>query len=236
MKRFLFLLITIALFSACSSTKSTEKKVKVFNGKITYAITYDGDITPAQIAQAPKTMEISSMDQRLLRETISGQGSQIVIVNGEFKVMYTMFDFGQMGRFAIRTPFDSIPNDTSKAPKWEEDYMTTESTKLILGYTTKKVVVTETKEGEEDRIYNVFVCPELGDWPEIEMRPSDDKDKKGLEAVPMQFVEYAEGIKMTYTATHIKKGGVKAVDFSKPTDFKQVTLKELQAIFSGGGQ
>ncbi len=237
MKRILFILITVGFLAGCSSLGKSGKKEKVFNGKIVYEMSYDGDnLTPVQLAQMPKTMEISTMEGRMKRETIMGAGSQAMIVNEEFKVMYTLLDFGTFGRFVIRTPFDSIPKQDSadKLKEWKEDIMVTEETKTIAEVVCKKAVVTETKEGEDDRMYNMFYSPELGVWPQIQLHADEEPEPRQVNGVPLEFVEYQGDVKVTYKAIEVKKGGLKDLDFMKPSDFKEVTMKELQEMMSGG--
>ena len=235
MKRILFLVAAVALLAGCASVKKSGKKEKIFNGKITYDITYDGeDLTPAQKAQMPKTLVIYSMEDRMKRETIMGQGSQTMVVNDEFRVMYTLLDFGTFGRFVIRTPFDSIPKDGVDSLAWEEDITITEETRTIAENICKKAVVSETKEGEEDRIYNMYFCPELGVWPQIQIHADEEPEPRKLNGVPLEFVEYSSGLKITYTAKTVKVGGMKDTDFMKPTGFKEVTVEELQEMMGGG--
>lgn len=222
-------LITLALVVVLTSaTKSVSKTKKGWKGVVTYSISYDGDdVTPASVANSPKSMTVKIMDDKSSVQMLFGMLTITMIENPEHDLNLQLLEFGDK-KFAIKKKLSEQNADSVK--KFDINIDLVNESKIIAGYTCKKAVVTFTPKDTafgEEKIFNFYYSPELG----------DENTYKGdeLEGIPGLLLEYTiiEGdITVIYSATEVKKGGVSIADFLVPVDYKVVTEEELQKEFS----
>jgi len=219
MKRLLSLalIVMVGLTVLTSATPKKKKKAKVFKGKITYSISYSGDLmTPVQISQAPKTLTTKVMGTMTNTEIIQGPAIITLIERPDENVKIMMIEL--MDKKAGMTKIDTVDTDSAEQYTTEIEY--SDDTKEIAGYVCKKAVVTFTpKEGVEDEEQTliVYYSPELGG---AELNP--DGPYKGIPGRLLEFYQVSPGVIAKYTATEIKKGGVnELVDFYFNSDFKE---------------
>jgi len=219
-------LISFSIFSA--STNAITKKKKGWKGSITYSISYEGEgITPASVANAPKKVVIKVMGNKSATEIVQGYTIITMIENPEFDLGVQLIEVGEK-KFAIKSKLSETNVDSLR--KYDTEVDLVNETKIIAGYECKKAVITwiprDTALGEE-LIFNVYYSTELG----------DEKTNEGgqFAEIPGMLIEFQQILGkmiMKYSATTIKKGGVKEADFLIPTDYKVVTPEELKAEFS----
>lgn len=225
----LFVLSLIAMVIFTSATNTISKKNKGWKGTINYSISYDGeDVTPASVANAPKSMNVKVMGDKSAVEIMLGVATITMVENPEFDLSLQLIEFGDK-KYAIKKKLSEENSDSSR--EYDVSIDLVNETKVICGYECKKAVVTFTPkvgtEGEE-QLFNFYYSTELG----------DENTYKGdlLEGIPGLLLEYSviQGkVTMTYSATEIKKGGVSDADFLVPVDYKVVTEDELQKELGG---
>jgi len=233
MKRILSLtmILMIGLIVFTSATPKKKKKKKVFKGKITYALSYDGDaLTPVQKSKLPTSVTVKVMGNMTHTEIIDGPVIITMIERPDDHVKITMIEL--MGKKAGITERDSSTVDTTSLYTTEIEY--SDDTKEIAGYTCKKAVVTFTlknkEDDSEDQTLVVYYCPELG-GAELNL----DSPYEGIPGRLLEYYQVAPGMISKMTATEIKKGGVnELVDFYFNSDFKEFkTQEELGEYFQG---
>jgi len=226
----LALVLMMGLIVFTSATPKKKKKAKVFKGKITYAITYDGDgMTPVQKSKAPKTLAVKVFGTMSSVEIVDGPVIITMIERPDENVKITMIEI--MDKKGGITQIDSTSSDSAEQYTTEIDY--SDDTKEIAGYVCKKAVVTFTpKEGVEDEEQTliIYYCPDLG-GAEL----NTDGPYKGVPGRILEYYQVAPGVIAKFTATEVKKGGVsELVDFYFNADFKEFqTQEELREYFQG---
>ncbi|MCK5857296.1 MAG: hypothetical protein KAG64_07395 [Bacteroidales bacterium] len=232
MKRILSLsmVVMLALIVFTSASPKKKKKKKAFKGKITYAISYEGEaLTAVQKSKLPKTITVKVMGTMSHTEVVDGPVIITMIERPDDHVKITMVEL--MGKKAGITEFDSSLVDTTMQYTTEIEY--SDDTKDIAGYTCKKAVVTFTpKEGVEDEEQTlvIYYSPDLG-GAELNV----GGPYAGIPGRILEFYQVAPGMISKMTATEIKKGGVnELVDFYFNSDFKEFkTKEELGEYFQG---
>jgi len=226
----LTMILMIGLIVFTAATPKKKKKKKSFKGKITYAITYDGDaMTPVQKSKAPKTLSVKVMGTMSHVEIIDGPVIITMIERPDEHVKITMIEI--MDKKGGITKVDTNTVDTTAQYTTEIEY--SDDTKDIAGYTCKKAVVTFTpKEGVEDeeQTLAIYYCPELG-GAELNV----DGPYEGVPGRILEYYQVSPGIIAKFIATEVKKGGVnELVDFYFNADFKEFkTQDELREYFQG---
>jgi len=225
----LSLVLMMGLLVFTSATPKKKKK-KIFKGKITYSISYEGDgMTPVQKSRAPKSLEVKVFGTMSSVEIVNGPVIITMIERPDENVKITMIEL--MDKKAGITEIDTINTDSLQLYTTEIEY--SDDTKEIAGYVCKKAVVTFTpKEGVEDEEHTliVYYCPELG-GAELNV----DGPYKGIPGRLLEYYQVSPGIIAKFSATEIKKGGVKElVDFYFNADFKEFkTQEELSEYIQG---
>ncbi|RUA24910.1 MAG: hypothetical protein DSY76_07305 [Bacteroidetes bacterium] len=223
MKKILSLsLIAVLGLLIFTSATPKKKKKKVFKGRITYNLSYEGDaLTPMQKSQLPTSLTVKVLGTMTHTEIYQGPAIITLIERPEEHVKITMVEI--MDKKAGITEIDTTTVDTTEQFTTEIEY--TEDTKEIAGYTCKKAVVTFTpKEGvdADEQTLAVYYCPELGG---AELNPNGPY--KGMPGRVLEFYQVVPGLITKLVATEIKKGGVnELVDFYFNADFKEFKTKE----------
>ena len=225
----LAVVLMLGLIVFTSSTPK-KKKTKKFKGKITYAITYDGDgMTPVQKSKAPKTLTEKVFGTMSSVEIVEGPQIITIIERPDDHVKIFMIEL--MDKKAGISKYDSTIVDTNA--RYTTDIEYSDDTKEIAGYVCKKAVVTFTpKDGvdDEEQTLVVYYCPELGG---AELNKSGPY--KGIPGRLLEYYQVAPGIIAKFSAIEVIKGGVsELVDFYFNSDFKEFkTMEELGEYFQG---
>ena len=228
MRNILLILSAIVLFSSCSILQGGKE----FKGKITYKMEYEGeDLTPSQIAQMPQTTEVTVLGNKEKSTTIFGMAEVTNIKNPDEDLFVQIIDAGDFGKYAVVKSLTEVENDsTNKNPMedWSSDIQFTEQTKDISGFTAKKIVVTLSKEGEDDKMFDAYYIPEIGGTEQ-----NKGSIYEGVEGMMVEFKQFQGPLTVNIKATEIEEGGVKDLDFYIPADAEQVTEEELKEKLSG---
>jgi GLPGLI family protein len=238
MKRNLLIisLFAISLLTMMPSTKSIAGGKKGFKGTVTYSINYESDeLTPAQKAFMPKQAIVKIMDNVSKEEIDYGQASQYEISDPTTDRHVIMIDAGEK-KIYYKSSLKEYLFKKDSATKASADITTDliNETKIIAGFECKKAVITvtpkDTADGEAQTII-VYYCPEMGSKA---MNAGDIFSE--IDGLLLEYFIESGNMKITYSATEVKKGGVSAIDFMIPDDFKELSKEEFQKLMGGGGK
>lgn len=224
MKKVLFLsalALTIALIGNPVSAG------KPFEGVITYKITYpDNKASESQMAMYPKLLTVSIKGNKSRTDLQMNQMSSVEISDHADKSSVTLINaMGQ--KYAIKKSWSEIEKEIS-----EEGTVTIEpsaETKVIAGYTCKKVNATVTKNGTKTT-FEAWYSSEIGS----KMANFSSPVYKDVDGALLEFTMRNRDITMKFTATSVEKKSLDAKDFEVPSDYTVTTEAELRSKFGGG--
>lgn len=212
----------LAVMVLTSSTPKKKKKSKMFRGTITYDISYDGDaLTDLQKAKLPKTISVKKYDGMSKFDEVMGPAVQTTIINPKADKYTILIEVGEK-KAAYLAKYSDMHNDSTVQYTTVIDYSA--DTKIIAGFSCKKAIVTFTpKEGvdDEERMFTVYYSEDLGGVEE-----NEDGFYKGIPGLLLESYQVSPGMAIKYTATLVKKGKVKDLDFLLPSDYKEFTEQE----------
>lgn len=224
--KFKFVGLVFSLFLISTLTYAGGKKG--FKGTITYAITYEGEeFTPAQRAQMPKTQTTKIMDN-LQKDVVDfGMGAQYTITNPNADSYTVMFEMGENKRYVTKSLKEHLAKqDSVNKANFDITIDFINETKVIAGVECKKAIITltpkDTAMAQEQSIV-AYYSPELGSK---ELNNGDIF--AGIDGLLLEYTVSGGNYVMKFSATEIKKGGVSALDFMIPSDFKELTKEELE--------
>jgi GLPGLI family protein len=226
-------IVMMAILIAYSSSVFAQKKAKPFKGTITYGLEYSGEgLEPAQLAQMPKE-EVIKVYENL---TLTEQSPATIITNGDLKKVSVIIDLSSYGmkKYLIVKKEDDVEKDYKGT-----DIKYFEDSKEILGYKTKKAIITApVKEDEEDGSSGkivVYYTEELG-GAEVNF---GSQMFHGLKGVALEFEASTKKMTIKGLAKTVEKGKVKETDFLIPTGCTETTMEafqeEMKALRGGGG-
>ena len=228
MKKIFSFIIAGALILLLNNQSFAQKSKKTFQGTITYDIKYtEGDITPAQKAQLPTNLVVTVKNCKTKSEVIMGPVSQASITDGTTKSQIVLIDY--MGtKYALKLTAQEIAEALSKItmPKLN----ITKETKVILGYTCKKAILTSTDDEGTLSNDTIYYTEDIG--------CADINFSTQFKEIPGTILEYSENdpqikAKVIYTVKEIKKSKISDNIFLIPSDFKEMTKEEFKKTFGG---
>jgi hypothetical protein len=104
-----------------------------------------------------------------------------------------------------------------------------EETKVVAGYTCKKVVVTSNNDGVKST-FEAYYSSELGS----KLANFNNPLFKDVDGALLEFSMKNQEINMKFTATSVEKKSIPAKDFEIPSDYTLTTQDELKSKFGGG--
>lgn len=227
MKTALRIILTAATILFFSANTNAQKK-KIFQGTITYNITYpDANLTPAMKAQLPTTQDVTVKDCKTKTEMITGAVTQASITDGTAKTETILIDY--MGtKYALKLTSAEITESLAKATM--PVVTTTTDTKVIAGYTCKKAILTSTEEDGTITNDTIFYSDEIG--------CSDLNFSTQFKDIPGAVLEYSVYVdqinaNMKYIAKEVKKTKISDNIFLIPSDYQEVTKEEFKKAFGG---
>jgi hypothetical protein len=210
------------------STNISAQKVKVFQGTVSYDITYPGaTLTPAQKAQLPTTQDVTVKDCKTKTEMITGPVTQASITDGTAKTETVLIDY--MGtKYALKLTTAEITESLAKVTM--PVVTITTDTKVIAGYTCKKAILTTTEEDGTITNDTIYYSDEIG-CKDLNFS-TQFKDIPGTVLEYSMYVDQIEA-NMKYTAKEVKKEKVSDNIFLIPSDYQEVTKEEFKKAFGG---
>jgi hypothetical protein len=230
MKNIFLFVAAAVIMSSCSMIKG--KGPKEFKGIVKYELQYEGeDLTPAQIAQMPKNVEVA-IHGNMQKSTIVFPMYNITnITNPDEDMFVQLIDAGDFGKYAVQKKLSEIYTDSVNEmvkDGWTTDIQITDQSKEIAGEVARKAVVTMTKEGEEDKMFDIYFSENLGS-----AELNKNSIYEGINGLLLEYRQLTGPIVTIYKAVEISKGGVKELDFLIPVDFEVVTEEELMEKLGG---
>lgn len=219
---------TVLLTAMVISMPVAKAQKAAFTGTVIYDVTVEGDIPEQAKAMMPTEMKSKFASDKQSMVMNFGMMEQKTIYDATKQEANVLMNvMGQ--KLLIKNNVTQI-EDARKKEGETLGVKTTDETATIAGFLCKKAVVS--KKGKDGTTINidVFYTEDLdvsrfkfsNSFPEISGLPLEFTMKNG----PMSF-------KMK--ARSIKKETVSESEFTIPTDYKQVTMEELQGMFGGGG-
>lgn len=194
-------------------------------------VTVDGITDPNVLAQLPEET-VEYMLGNYTKSVMSMQGVNVItITNGTEKSVTMIYDITGMGKYVI-----DITNESAESSKnMDIKYNYTGEKKDIAGYSCEKVIVKMTNlEDDETNELTLYVSKDLNPSADVNF-----VNYKGLEGYPLR-TEVAreangESFTMITEAFEVKADKkIKEVEFMKPSDGKEMSLKEFMKLMGQG--
>ncbi len=218
-----FVIAVLTLVIAITSASFAQKP---FKGVVTYEITYPGmELDPMMQNQLPSIMTFSMKDNMGKMEMPTGMYTQGEIIDADAKTLITFIEaMGQ--KFQIIMDAEAVEAKKGDAPKPAIEK--TGDQKEIAGYNCKMASVTMTLENGQEIETDVYYSKDI-----YSPAMAFHNDFEGIDGFPFEYMMDMGQMKMKFTVTSVKKGGVKDKDFVLPEDYKVVTEEELKNMFGG---
>jgi hypothetical protein len=224
-------LLILTLIISLGTVNQSYAKKKKFKGTIKYEIKYEGDIDPAQKNLMPTEYTVTVMGNKMKKESFA-QGAYITeITDGDSKTMTIIVEGGGMKMYFTLTE-EEIKNMRSEDDD-EPVFSTSEETKTIKEYACKSVVVKSKNEYDEEVSVTMFYSESIGSKAMHFASPYLD-----IDGIPLETKTVTPELTTIETATEIKQGKIKDVDFMIPEDATELTDEQKKALLEGmkGGE
>ncbi|MEP7167958.1 MAG: DUF4412 domain-containing protein [Bacteroidota bacterium] len=198
---------------------------KIGEGKAVFEISYpDADIPDEQMAMMPTESTMFFKDNEARVEMKMGMGmNQVMLFDNKAKIMTMLMDM--MGnKIAIKMNEEDIKKRKEKDGKKDYEIKVTDETKDIAGLKCRKAIVTSA-DGSFDIYFTDQVTYRNGNWA---------SEYKGIDGFPMQYKITQGSMTMQMTAKSVTKEKVEDEKFTVPSDYKPMTMEEMQKMYSGG--
>lgn len=223
----LFIFITLNSFAQKSSNQG------YFEGIVTYKINHLlPQIDPEIYTQIPKTATLYIKGTKTRMEMQGGRTLQVYIADPNTKVLYTllhMVDESKKINLDEKVCFKQTPEEREKERiKYPLAKLTyhDDSTKIILGYTCRKVTATGKDIGGYDYTANIWYTKAIGNH---ELNFSSPYP--GIDGLLMEYELYTTGMEyfaLKFTVEKIEQKSVKDKLFKVPSKYKETTISELR--------
>ncbi len=224
---------TIITTLAVIATTALSLTAQVKEGSIKYDMKIEG--MPAEQAAMMGDMEMKSTfkNGKILSETSSMMGGQIVLVDEQGMLML----IDQMGnKTAVKQTKEEMEKAAAKEKEKPVDpkiEYTTE-TKMIAGYECKKAIITMVKKDKTEEKMEVWYCEKF-DNINKEGRGRGQGFMKGLKGMPFEFSGSFGPMKIKMTAKEVSVEPIDDSVFILSTEgYKIITADEFKASQGGG--
>jgi GLPGLI family protein len=222
----LFVLAFVILAFGLTASAQTAKS---FKGVITMNLSYTGNIDAATLAQQPKLVTIKVMGNKQKMSMAVGPVTIDVISNGDAKETITLIDMMGQKKYYKTT---SAEIEAELAEQGAPEIIYLDESKTIAGYNCKKALYITDADGGGKDTTAVYYSEELGG-----LMLNYGSTFQGLKGFALEYVIKQQDIITTFSASEVKKNGVKDTDFMIPTDYVELTPEEkeqMKAAFKGG--
>jgi hypothetical protein len=202
---------------------------KPFEGVITFKITYpDTKFSESQLAMFPKVLTVSIKGSKSRTDLVMSGMNTIEITDYTEKTSVSLLNMmGQ--KYAIKQTTSEI--ESKLASEGKPTVVYSEETKVIAGYTCKKVVVTMNDDGVTST-FEGWYSNEIGS----KLSNFNNPVYKDIDGAMLEFSMKNQDVGMKFTATSVEKKSLPAKDFEIPSDYTLTTQDELKSKFGGGNQ
>lgn len=238
MKKFFIMAAVLLAAAVCAEAQNT------FKGIVRYKVESTGTVAmsiPEEVAKA----EIKVDGENLYTKSpifLSGMGAECVVVNGlqattcmdlsqllgYLRSQGSEFTYEGTGKLIITNKaeakdFDSLTIVDTEPGHFYYEYVDGE-TKTVAGQKAYKLVRHMYDEDGVDHPMTMWYSKEIG--------PSVNVLFNGIKGMPLECtMDAGEGRALTYTATEVVTGKVKAVDFLLPDGYETLGEEELGELF-----
>lgn len=196
---------------------------KDFEGEISYRITYEDGIQEQILEVLPKQSTLLIKDHKFYSYTTGPMGNQGLIYDDDKKVSYSLVDLFSSAIAIKKNTIDILKDrDIFKIQNIEH----TEENKIILGYSSRKVIITVyIPKLKKNITFNAFYTPSLGnnDWIN-EVDPIYHQVKGTL----LEYEIQMGSVFMTFKATKVTQLKLSESDLKIPKTYKIVSPKEAE--------
>ncbi|HEX8515901.1 MAG TPA: GLPGLI family protein [Bacteroidia bacterium] len=213
------ILLAAAIAVSAVANLSAQKKTD-FEGKVTYAISFEGSGLPPEaltMLNGSESVNYIKGDKRRTDLNMAIQSTS-AIIDSKTKDVVTLMDImGQ--KYLIRMTEADLKKEEEKNPVTGIKY--SDETKTIAGYKCKKAEASMKVNGK-DETATVWYTEEI---PTSEVKSV----YKGLKGFPMEYMLNQSGIKMTFTAKSVSKETVPDTKFEIPKEgYTETTMEDFQ--------
>ncbi len=222
------LIASMLMFAViCNSVQAVSGKP--FEGVITYKITYpDSKFSESQLAMFPKVLTVSIKGSKSRTDLQMTGMTTVTIADYVDKTSVSLMNMmGQ--KYAIKQTTAEI--ESKNAAEGQTTVVLSEETKVIAGYTCKKVVVTVNDDGAKST-FEAWYSSELGS----KLANFNSPLYKDVDGGLLEFLMKNQEVSMKFTATSVEKKSLQAKDFEIPSDYTLTTEDELKSKFGGGNE
>ncbi|MDP1624092.1 MAG: DUF4412 domain-containing protein [Bacteroidales bacterium] len=225
MKKGLIICSILVFALLCNSSNAVSGKP--FEGVITYKITYpDSKFSESQMAMFPKVLTVSIKGTKSRTDLSMGGMSTVEITDYNEKTSVSLVNMmGQ--KYAIKQTTVEIESKMAEEGTTTVEY--SEETKVIAGYTCKKVVVTSNNDGVKNT-FEAWYTNEIGS----KLANFSNPLYKDIDGALLEFLMKNQEVTMKFTATSVEKKSIQSKDFEIPSDYTITTQDELKSKFGGG--
>ncbi len=212
----------ITLFLSTQQNVSAQKLMT--EGVILYDLKIEGaEEMGMMAAMMPKEMTVKFKGTKSRAEFATGMSETIALNDSkDNKSGVVLLDL--MGnKYAMKIDEEKIAQQKANMPEYEP--VESKETKVIAGYTCKKVILINKKTKEEVSVYYTTEIPYFEN--------SFNAEFKMVKGMPMEYVSALNNIKMTVTVKEVKKIKVLDTEFTIPAEYKLTTQEELMKELSG---
>jgi len=226
----LVLLMVLSINSFADGAKG-KKKVKGFQGMITYKITYEGrELTTQEETQSPNKKITMYVGAKEIDKTIMPMGSFFTVIDHETKDFTIVIN--QAGQAMYGQWINEEKSDSAKAADKPDIKMEKlEGSKTIAGYKCKKANVTiKNKKGDEQKML-VYYTEDLK-----KAYPDEDFDIGGIvlqTEILLGDEDDDEALTQISTAIEVKEGKVKKKEYAIPAGATKYSKEEFKKMFGG---
>lgn len=218
------LLFCLGLSIILSAQQSVVAQKAMTEGVIVYDLKVEGaEEMGMMAAMMPKDMTVKFKGTKSRAEFATGMSETIAINDTkDNKSGVVLLDL--MGnKYAMKIDEEKIIQQKANMPEY--DAVESKETKVIAGYTCKKVILINKKTKDEVNVYYTPVIPYFEN--------SFNAEFKIVKGMPMEYTSSLNNIKMTVTVREVKKIKVLDTEFTVPAEYKLTTQEELMKEFSG---
>ncbi len=216
MKKYMLPLL-VAAIGLLAFTPAGDSK-KNFEGKITYAISYED--LPEEMEEfshlLPKEMTMFVKDEKVRIEQNTGMGNTITIMNNSTREGYIL-----MHMLGWKNAYKISPEDEEEKNKKKPriNYIDND-TKTIAGYTCKKAEIW--MDEDEDEPLVLYYTEDL---------PSGThREYKYVKGFPMEYTIHNSGMSLTMSVASISKEKVPDAYFEVPEGYAIKSYEELKNL------
>lgn len=175
---------------------------------------------------APSKMLVKFKNHRSLAEMSAGMG----LLTMSFVSDYDQKTITQLVKL-LNKKYVSVANESqidkeliTNSPKLK--FQKTNETKIIAGYKCKKIIASY--ENNEQPPFDVYYTDD------IELEHSNwGNEFKEIDGVLMEYQLKRYNLELRFTAKRIQKAVIEDSEFETPSDYKQISQKELDDLFAG---